>query len=380
MRIRRLLITFCLTCACAALIAGPASAKSTTFVLRGGGFGHGIGMSQYGAQGMALKGKSYKTILKHYYTGTEIGKAPTDSIRVILRQGVASVTVRGARSVVGGADLNAGATYTVKRSGNSIKLLRGSKLIDTYSNGLQLSAATGAIRLTGTAMNGLSNGQYRGQLAFSETPLGGMYVVNQLDLDDYVQGVVPSESPSSWRAAALRAQAVAARSYALTTDAGGALFDQYPDTRSQVYRGRTGEATSTNRAVRATAGEVVKYKDKVATTFFFSTSGGQTENIENVWAGSKPQPYLKSVKDPYDRISPYHRWTVRLSRASLQSKLSGFVKGQLKDVVVVKRGVSPRVIKANVVGTRGTKSITGAQIRSALGLRDTWVSFRRVTR
>ena len=120
----------------------------------------------------------------------------------------------------------------------------------------------------------------------------------------------------------------------------------------------------------------MKYKGKVATTYFYSTSGGQTENIENVWQGSKPVPYLKSVKDPYDKISPYHRWTVRFSRASLQSKLRGYVKGQLKNVVVVKRGVSPRVVKANVIGTRGTKSITGTQIRSALGLRDTWVSFQ----
>jgi stage II sporulation protein D len=380
MRIFRLTSAFSLAIACALLVAATASAKSTTFVLRGAGFGHGIGMSQYGAQGMAQHGRSYKSILTHYYTGTEIGKAPTDTIRVLLRQGASSVKIRGARSVIGGVDLNAGTSYTVKRSGNSIKLLRGSTLIDTFSNGLVLSASTGAIRLSGTAINGLSNGRYRGQMAFSETPLGGMYVVNQLDLDDYVQGVVPSESPSSWKAAALQAQAVAARSYALTTDAGGALFDQYPDTRSQVYRGLTGEAASTNRAVRATAGEVVKYKGKVATTFFFSTSGGRTENIENVWQGSKPLPYLKSVKDPYDRISPYYRWTVRFSRASLQSKLSSYVKGQLKNVVVVKRGVSPRVIKANVIGTRGTKSITGAQIRSSLGLRDTWVSFRRVTR
>lgn len=337
-------------------------------------------MSQYGAQGMARKGKSYKTILEHYYTGTSVGKSETDSIRVILRQGVGSLSVRGATGVIGGVTLNAGASYTVKRSGNSIKLLRGSKLVETFSNGLSLNAGTGSIRLSGTAIGGLTDGRYRGQLAFSETPLGGMYVVNALDIDDYVQGVVPGEVPSSWKPAALRAQAVAARSYAQTTDAGGALFDQYPDTRSQVYRGVSVETSATNRAVRATSGEVVKYKGKVATTFFFSTSGGQTENTENVWQGSKAVPYLKSVKDPFDRISPYHRWTVRYSRAALQSKLSSYVKGQLKNVVVVKRGVSPRVIKANVVGTRGTKSITGTQIRSALGLRDTWVSFRRVTR
>ncbi|MGH2905938.1 MAG: SpoIID/LytB domain-containing protein [Solirubrobacterales bacterium] len=373
--------TIALLVFCVFVLGAPsANAKSLTFVLRGAGFGHGIGMSQYGAQGLASHGKSYKEILSHYYSGTSIGDSPKGTIRVILRQGVKSIAFSGAGSASGGVDLSSGTRYTVKRDGGDLKLYDGSKLIHTYSNGFDADAGNGAARLYGTAIGGLKDGRYRGQLEFSEAPLGGMYVVNAAGIDDYVQGVVPGEVPSSWRADALRAQAVAARSYALTTDAGGALFDQYPDTRSQVYRGVSVETDATNKAVSATAGEVVKYKGKVATTFFFSTSGGRTENIENVWYGSAPQPYLKSVKDPYDDISPYHRWTVRMSRKTLQSKLGSYVKGTLKNVKVVKKGVSPRVIRANVIGTRGTKSITGAQLRSMLGLRDTWVSFKRVTR
>ena len=364
-----------------ALAAAPtAGAKTVTFVLRGAGFGHGIGMSQYGAEGYAEHGAGYRDILTHYYSGTEVGQSSDQSIRVILQQAVSAAKVAGVTQASGGVSLNASATYAIKRSGGQLKLYHGSKLMKAYSGNVLLTPGGGTTRLLGTAMNGVSNGRYRGALEVSASPLRGMAVVNVLNLDDYVQGVVPGEVPSNWKPAALRAQAVAARSYALTTDAGGSLFDQYPDTRSQMYRGVTAETRATNAAVQDTAGQVVKYKGRTATTYFYSTSGGQTENIENVWYGTKPVPYLKSVVDPYDNISPYHRWTVRFSRAALQARLGGYVKGKLKDVKVVKRGVSPRVITAVVIGTRGSKAITGVQLRTLLGLRDTWVSFKRVTR
>src|SRR5437763_5943228 len=105
--------------------------------------------------------------------------------------------------------------------------------------------------------------------------------VNAVDLDGYVKGVVPGEVPASWPPEALKAQAVAARTYALTTDAGGSLFDQYADTRSQVYGGISAETPATNVAVRDTAGQIVTYRGRPATTYFFSTSGGKTENVQN---------------------------------------------------------------------------------------------------
>ena len=95
----------------------------------------------------------------------------------------------------------------------------------------------------------------------------------------------------------------------------GKGFDQYADTRSQVYRGYLGETPSTNAAVAATAGQVVTYDGEIATTFFFSTSGGHTENVENVFTGGSPKPWLKGVKDPYDDSSPYHRWGPYTTRA-----------------------------------------------------------------
>ncbi|MFY9488799.1 MAG: SpoIID/LytB domain-containing protein [Solirubrobacterales bacterium] len=364
------------------LSAGPAapsaSAKRVSFVMRGAGFGHGIGMSQYGAQGFAKEGRDYKEILKHYYQGTTIGPAATETIRVILRQGVGTVKISGANRATGGRDLEPSATYTVKRSGNSVRLTRGGSTVGTYDNGLLLTGAE-PIKLLGTAIGGLRNGEYRGGMEFSESALGGMNVVNAAGLDDYVQGVVPGEVPTSWDPQALRAQAVAARSYALATDAGGSLFDQYPDTRSQVYRGVSAEVKSTNAAVVATAGEVVKYEGKVIPTFFFSTSGGRTENVENVFYGSTPKPYLKSVEDPFDGDSPKHRWTIRYSKGAMQAKLGNLCKGSLKRVKVVKRGVSPRVVSADVICSRGTMRTNGATLRARLGLHDTWVTFKRVT-
>jgi stage II sporulation protein D len=203
--------------------------------------------------------------------------------------------------------------------------------------------------------------------------------INALPLDDYIQGVVPGEVPSTWPTAALEAQSVVARSYSLVTDAGGSVFDQYADTRSQMYYGMSRETDRTNAAVAATNNQVVKYGDKVAVTYYFSTSGGKTENIENVYIGSAPVPYLKSVDDPYDNSSPRHRWRFEYSRAQLDRKLGGWVKGKLRSVKVMQRGVSPRIVRAQIVGTRGTTEVTGSQLRFKLGLYDTWAYFIAIT-
>jgi stage II sporulation protein D len=119
-------------------------------------------------------------------------------------------------------------------------------------------------------------------------------------LERYVRGVVSAEMPSGWPLAALEAQAVASRTYALTADAGGSRFDVYSDTRSQMYLGVAAETAQTNAAVAATAGQIVLYDGKPATTYFFASSGGMTENIENSFLGAAPEPWLKGVADPYD--------------------------------------------------------------------------------
>jgi stage II sporulation protein D len=379
---RRIFACLFVLAVAAAVAATPASAakKRVSFVLNGAGWGHGIGMSQYGAHGMAQHGSNYSEIIKHYYKGVSIGQASTKTIRVLLRSGPSSVKFKGATRA-GSQKLDPDATYTIKRSGGELRILKSNgDLVAKFSNSVDVSD-DGPVQLLGTAIGGLSNGRYRGTLSFATSALGGMTVVNAVDLDDYVQGVIPAEMPSSWKKEALKAQAIAARSYALTTDAGGALFDQYPDTRSQVYRGVNAEVSSTNTATQETGGMVAKYNGKVIPTFFFSTSGGRTENIENSFYGAKAAPYLVSVEDPYDNISPKHRWTLKFTRATLQAKLGkSLVKGTLRRVKVVKRGVSPRIVQADIIGTRGTVRTTGATLRAKLGLNDTWVTFKRVTK
>ena len=228
-------------------------------------------------------------------------------------------------------------------------------------------------------MPGVRDGLYRGSLLISASG-SGLVAVNALDLEDYVRGVVSGESPSAWPTEALKAQAVAARTYAITTHAGGAAFDQYADTRSQVYRGVSAETPSTDAAVQATAGQVVTFGGQPVTTYFFSTSGGETEDVENSFVGSQPKPWLKAVDDPFDSVSPKHRWgPFRFTAAQVQRKLHRYLQGRFKRIKVLQRGVSPRVVRAQVVGTGGVTNVTGPQLRSAFGLFDTWAFFTSVT-
>jgi stage II sporulation protein D len=136
-----------------------------------------------------------------------------------------------------------------------------------------------------------------------------------------------------------------------------------------------GEDPRSNAAVHATHREVVKYKGEVAVTYFFSSSGGRTENIENVFYGSPPVPYLKSVKDPYDHYAPRHKWTIKYTLAEMRTRLSGLIDGKFRGIRVVERGVSPRIVSADVVGTTGTTRVSGATLKVRLGLYDSWATF-----
>lgn len=198
--------------------------------------------------------------------------------------------------------------------------------------------------------------------------------VRHIALETYVRGVVAAEVPASWAMAALEAQAVASRTYAITAKAGGAKFDVYPDDRSQVYRGKAAETTRTNAAVAATAGQVVTYGGQPAITYFFAGSGGHTESIQDVFLGSLPEPWLVGVADPYD-TGPLHRWSATLGFASAASRLHGLVSGTFKGIEVLKRGTSPRVVSAYVLGSRGRTLVSGPELAARLGLYDTWAYF-----
>ena len=356
--------------ACAVALAGlalSASARAATWVVKGHGLGHGVGMGQYGAYGLARHGRGYRSILAHYYRHTRVGHVRDSTIAVLLDSGPSSVSFKKATRACG-RSLRPRHSYAFVASGSGVTLHKagGRKLASCGRAGT--ADSTGAIRIGG-------EGLYRGRLR-AKASGGGLLIINLVDLDAYVKGVVPNEMPASWSRAALEAQAVAARSYALATAASGP-FDVYDDARSQVYGGKTSEAASTTRACRRTRGEVVKYGRRVAATYFSSSSGGQTESVQFGFPGADPVPYLKSVNDPYDGISPEHTWKVRFSQRAIESRLSGLFSGRLRKIRVLKRGDSPRVVLARVVGSRDSSRISGPGLQARLGLNSTWMRFRK---
>jgi stage II sporulation protein D len=359
-------------------LAAPAHAASR-FVINGAGFGHGVGMSQYGAYGYALHGKDYRFILAHYYSGTSLGAAPSGAVVRVLLQTSRRVSFTGA-SGAGGRRLRPTSTYSATSTGLGRVALRSAsgRVIQTFDTPPRVTGP-GPLTLLGSAQNGVRDGLYRGDLLLEATPVGTVNAVDAVGLEDYVRGVVGGESPSSWPAAALQAQAVAARTYAITTG-GGPNFDQYADTRSQMYLGVAAETTSTDSAVRTTAGQVVTYQGRPAVTYFFSTSGGRTEDVQYSFIGSAPKPWLVSVDDPYDDVSPKHRWgPIRMTLAQAAAKLRGLVQGSFRGIDVTERGASPRVVYADVVGSRGRTRVTGPTLRARFGLDDTWATFSVIT-
>jgi stage II sporulation protein D len=364
------------------LACAPSAQAASRLVIRGAGFGHGIGMSQYGAYGLALQGVGYQAILGRYYTGTQLAQVASEpEVRVLLQGGRRKYTFTGAARL-GTQALDPSKIYNVIRGGSGLVLRDGSKKLFTSAPPLRVDAGGGgALLLNGTSVPGIRDGRYRG--AFEFRPSGsGISAINALGLESYVRGVVSAESPSAWPAEALRAQAVAARTYAITSRAGSISqgFDQFADTRSQMYKGVAAETPNTDAAVNATAGQVVTYGGQPVTTYFFSTSGGHTESVENSFVGSAPKPWLKGVDDPYDDLSPKHRWKpITLTTKQATAKLRGLVRGSFERLDVLQRGTSPRIVKAQIVGSKGTTPVTGPQLRARFGLWDTWAFFTTIS-
>jgi stage II sporulation protein D len=189
-----------------------------------------------------------------------------------------------------------------------------------------------------------------------------------------LRGSVPHEVSASWPAEALKAQACAARAFALGSRKPSQSWDVYCDVRSQAYVGVGIEDPRTDAAVAATAGVVPVYKGKPILAVYFSCSGGHTESIEDGWPGASPIPYLKGVDDPYDSYGSLHDWgPLRRTAAQLGGPLG--VKGALRAVYTVARGSSPRIVKAALIGSGGVKYMDGNELRMKLGLNSTWAVF-----
>ena len=214
--------------------------------------------------------------------------------------------------------------------------------------------------------------RYRGRLQLLPQA-GQLQVVNHVPLETYLPSVVGSEMPASWPLQALQAQAVAARTYALKARKPSAPFDVQATTASQVYKGVEAETPSTLAAVAATRGQVLTYNNALIDAVFHSSSGGSTESSGDLWP--RQLPYLVSVPD-FDQASPVRDWRQPLDRTRLQQAFPEL--GGALGIDVVATTPTGRVRQARVVGPTGQLSLTGAQLRSRLGLKSTWVRFELV--
>ena len=326
------------------------------FLLDGRGWGHGVGMSQWGAEGYARHGFSYRQILEHYFPETHIGIAGARDVRVLLVEKQTAFQVGSAAPFL-----------VVDASGRTVHLPAGSVIVNKklvladkhLQSPLRFEPGAQPLRVAG--------GVYRGSAVVTAKP-DGLMVVNVLPLDRYLAGVVPWEVPMGWHSQTYEAQAVAARSYTLATLHPNADFDVYPDQRSQMYGGVGAERDATSIAVGATAGQVLVWRDRIIPAFYFSTSGGKTSSVHDAWPRSHQVPYLVSVKDPYDYLSPHHVWpTTELAAARVARVLH--LHG-VTDMRVVDNS-SGRALAVRVLSARGWKRFPGQVIRKKFKLGST---------
>ncbi|MFF0269245.1 SpoIID/LytB domain-containing protein [Kribbella sp. NPDC004536] len=367
----------------------PAAALPDT-AITGRGFGHGRGLSQYGAQGAALAGKSVKQILDFYYPGTTTGKA-TGSIRVRISadttDGVRVAAVNGlaVRSMATGKVYTLPKASTINQWSIDPNGEHGTELNSynaTTKKWTLYKTFTGMAQFEGAAVIGLilpsgAVRRYRGVLRAIDVDGAHLDTVNVLPLEYYLRGVVPREAVTSWRPAALQAQAVAARTYSVfhRNRATARAYDLCDTTSCQVYGGYDDEETSTNNAIAATAGQIRLYNGKPIIAEFSSSNGGATA------AGDAPYQLTKvDGWDAYPRNgNPNVTWKVTRTAAELQAV---FQVGTIRYVRVLKRtGVGPgggRALTVQAVGSRGSRVLTADQVRIRLHLRSSWISFPAV--
>ena len=363
---------FALVVVLAAVTAGSARA-STTLVVTGHGWGHGIGMSQWGAYGYARHGWKYRRILAHYYPGTTLAHEREARVRVLLAEGASVVTVGCATQLT----VTDGRRFTGHVPAKTYGVSAALAIPVRHRSGTRPFARGFAVFSCARSPLTFDGRPYKGTLSLRRTGTT-LTVVNALKLDQYVRGVVPSESPARWPLAELEAQAVAARSYALAKLNPAARYDLVPDTRDQVYGGLAPETPRSNQAVQKTRGEILTFDGQVARTFYSSSSGGRTEAVQDAWPGTAPIPYLRSVPDPYDTYSPHHDWGPFAYSASRLGALLGV--GEPVESVAVQRDSSSRVstVRLRLASGRAA-SVSGKQVTSALGLRSSWFSIGRLS-
>jgi SpoIID/LytB domain protein len=355
-------------------------------VVQGHGWGHGRGMGQWGAKGQADAGRSWSTIVTSYYSGVTIGtRSPTEDIRILLETSADVVVTSDAafsvRWVGGGTFVASDETYRFFRArhdGTSYIVEKGPAASGPWTfvdkNTLPVRFQPGTTLLQHIENGGIVR-YYRGLIDAFRTGTTSLRSINDVTMQGYLYGAVPREMPATWAPEAVRAQSVAARSYATykrdNARAAGDPYDICATTSCQVYLGvayRSSVAATTvvplehpsaTAAVDATAGKVLFSGGKPILAEYSSSSGGYTA------AGSVP--YLAAVPDPWDSISPYHHWDAKIAGSAIESKWAEI--GDLIRVDVTKRNgygdYGGRVLEMKIVGTVKAVTITGDAFRSA---------------
>jgi stage II sporulation protein D len=379
----------------------------TTVTVRGHGWGHGIGMGQYGALGGARAGKTWREVVAHYYRGTTVGSVGSPVIRVRVASLGTTVQALPSPGLRVTWDFSTSSVLPTTRDGATVtrwRLRPATKIAGTDTRFLLEYLVSGSstwrLHTTGsvvrrgaflnpdsgtvTTLRGTTQVVYRGQVRGVLVGAAGaesLVPVVALPLEQYLRSVVPAEMPSSWPSTALSAQAVAARTYAeyhrRYAPLSATWYDVYDDTRSQVFPGtRVGgvvkEFTSTTAAVQATAGLALFAGDRLALTMFSSSTGGYTAD------GGRS--YLTPVPDPWDAVTgnANHSWEVAVPITRIESAYPSV--GRLTGLRITSRNgrgaLGGRVVGMTVVGSAGSVATTGSRFRSAIGLKSDWFTPR----
>jgi stage II sporulation protein D len=392
-------------------IGAPTPFHLSGFLFQGRGNGHGLGMSQWGARGRASAGDDYKKILAAYYKNSRIDSRDTlGTVRIALTHGpidlgrpwprvfgaipfvAEPVTVDGHPELSGDAGSVLG--FDVSQAGKPEAFLQspdGNRRPSVSLDGALVirSASPAGIRtnilqtMGGDFRTGAEQWRYGGILRI--IPKGGAAVlpVNVLPIEDYLKGVVPAEMPPYWGVEALKAQAIAARTYALRKIAAGrgGDFDLEGNQFDQAYSGLTNQVKASSDAVEATKGQVLTYNGQLLDALYMASGGGRTENSEYGFIhwnhGLKPAanlPYLRGIVDPLDRAPS---WQVGPFSAADAAQILRDNDEDLGDrligIDVLQKGPSGRVLGVRLRGSSKTDEISGPVLRAWFGLPDTLV-------
>lgn len=219
----------------------------------------------------------------------------------------------------------------------------------------------------------LGSRKYRGSIEIGRYKKDGITAINIIPIEEYLYGVVPSEMPASWNVEALKAQAVVARTYAkyykkIASNNKNKIYDLCDTNYSQVYYGILKEHENSNKAIDLTKGKKVYYNNNIIPTYFFASSGGRTEDSENVW--KEKVPYLRSVPDLYEQEPTKEPWTVIFTSKQIYTLLEkkGVNIGEIKDIIIQEYTDALRVLSLKIVGTKSEYILTKESIRSLFGL------------